>query len=50
MSIALPAHAKLNLDLAVLGRRTDGFHDVRTTLQAIDLHDLVTVALAPERP
>jgi 4-diphosphocytidyl-2-C-methyl-D-erythritol kinase len=48
LSIALPARAKLNLDLAVLGRRTDGFHDVRTTLQAIDLHDLVTVALAPE--
>jgi 4-diphosphocytidyl-2-C-methyl-D-erythritol kinase len=47
LSIALPARAKLNLDLAVLGRRTDGFHDVHTTLQAIDLHDLVTVAPAP---
>jgi 4-diphosphocytidyl-2-C-methyl-D-erythritol kinase len=46
LSIALPARAKLNLDLAVLGRRTDGFHDVRTTLQAIDLHDLVTLAPA----
>jgi 4-diphosphocytidyl-2-C-methyl-D-erythritol kinase len=46
LSIALPARAKLNLDLAVLGRREDGFHDVRTTLQAIDLHDLVTLALA----
>ena len=48
MSIALPARAKLNLDLAVLGRRTDGFHDVRTTLQAIDLHDLITFAPAQE--
>lgn len=48
MSIALPARAKLNLDLAILGRRTDGFHDVRTTLQAIDLHDLVTLTPAPE--
>jgi 4-diphosphocytidyl-2-C-methyl-D-erythritol kinase len=38
----MPARAKLNLDLAILGRRADGFHDVRTTLQAIDLHDLVT--------
>jgi 4-diphosphocytidyl-2-C-methyl-D-erythritol kinase len=43
VSIALPARAKLNLDLAVLGRRDDGFHDVRTTLQAIDLHDLITL-------
>src|SRR6202035_2522094 len=39
---------KLNLDLAVLGRRSDGYHDVRTTLQAVDLHDLITVATAPE--
>jgi 4-diphosphocytidyl-2-C-methyl-D-erythritol kinase len=46
LSIALPARAKLNLDLAVLGRRPDGYHDVRTTLQAIDLHDLITVAPA----
>lgn len=48
MTIALPARAKLNLDLAVLGRRDDGFHDVRTTLQAIDLHDLITLAPADE--
>ncbi|HEV2030161.1 MAG TPA: hypothetical protein VGS16_16785 [Candidatus Dormibacteraeota bacterium] len=43
MTIAVPARAKLNLDLAVLGRRDDGFHNVRTTLQAIDLHDLITL-------
>jgi 4-diphosphocytidyl-2-C-methyl-D-erythritol kinase len=42
LTVALPARAKLNLDLAVLRRRDDGFHDVRTTLQAIDLHDLIT--------
>ncbi|MDQ2943305.1 MAG: 4-(cytidine 5'-diphospho)-2-C-methyl-D-erythritol kinase, partial [Candidatus Dormibacteraeota bacterium] len=46
MTIALPARAKLNLDLAVLGRRDDGFHNVRTTLQAIDLHDLITLTPA----
>ena len=43
MTIALPARAKLNLDLAVLGRRDDGYHDIRTTMQAIDLHDLITL-------
>jgi 4-diphosphocytidyl-2-C-methyl-D-erythritol kinase len=43
LTIALPARAKLNLDLAVIRRRDDGFHDVRTTLQAIDLHDLITL-------
>lgn len=48
MTLALPARAKLNLDLAVLGRRTDGYHDIRTTLQAIDLHDLVIASHAQE--
>ena len=47
MTLALPARAKLNLDLEVLGRTDDGFHDVRTTLQAVDLHDLVVVSPAP---
>jgi 4-diphosphocytidyl-2-C-methyl-D-erythritol kinase len=46
LTIALPARAKLNLDLSVLGRRDDGYHDVRTTLQAIDLHDLITLTPA----
>jgi len=39
----LPAHAKLNLDLAVLGPRPDGYHEVRTRYQAISLHDLVLI-------
>ena len=46
MTIVLPARAKLNLDLVVLRRREDGYHDIRTTLQAIDLHDLVTLTPA----
>lgn len=44
----MPARAKLNFDLAILGRRADGFHDVRTTLQAIDLHDLITLTKAEQ--
>ena len=44
--IVLPARAKLNLDLEVLGRRADGYHDVRTTMQTIDLHDLLEVSPA----
>ena len=39
----VPARAKLNLDLKVVARRDDGFHDLRTTFQAIDLHDLVEI-------
>jgi 4-diphosphocytidyl-2-C-methyl-D-erythritol kinase len=43
LALALPARAKLNLDLEVLGRRPDGFHDIRTTFQAIELHDMLEV-------
>jgi 4-diphosphocytidyl-2-C-methyl-D-erythritol kinase len=35
----LQAFAKINLDLRVLGRRDDGYHEVRTTLQTIDWAD-----------
>jgi len=37
------AHAKLNLGLQVLGRRPDGYHELRTVLQSISLHDAVSV-------
>ena len=46
MILALPARAKLNLDLEVVGRREDGFHDIRTTIQEIELHDLIEVERA----
>jgi len=33
------SYAKINLALEVLGRRADGFHEIRTVLQTIDLAD-----------
>jgi 4-diphosphocytidyl-2-C-methyl-D-erythritol kinase len=40
------APAKVNLRLWVLGRREDGFHEIDTLFQAIDLADEVLVRLA----
>jgi 4-diphosphocytidyl-2-C-methyl-D-erythritol kinase len=40
--VVIRACAKINLELRVLGPRPDGFHDVRTTLQSIALHDILT--------
>lgn len=34
-----PAYAKINLGLAVLGKRKDGYHELRTVYQTISLRD-----------
>ena len=47
-SLRVRAPAKVNLFLRVLARREDGFHDVETLFQAIDLCDVVGVGLAGE--
>ena len=39
--VTIRAHAKINLDLRVLGTRPDGYHELRTVFQSIALHDLV---------
>ncbi|NCB52149.1 MAG: 4-(cytidine 5'-diphospho)-2-C-methyl-D-erythritol kinase [Clostridia bacterium] len=39
------AYAKLNLSLDVLGKRTDGFHDLRTVMQSVELCDDIYVEL-----
>ena len=41
------AHAKINLDLRVLGARADGFHELRTVFQSIALHDVIICTARP---
>ncbi len=40
--LVIKAYAKVNLALEVLGRRPDGYHEVRSLMQAIDLCDTLT--------
>lgn len=42
----LRAFAKINLDLRVLGKRDDGYHEVRTILQTIDWSDEISIERA----
>lgn len=46
-SVRLPAFAKVNLRLHVLGRRPDGYHELRTIFQAISLHDTLKLTITP---
>ena len=47
--LTLPAFAKINLGLRVLGKRPDGYHEIQTVLQTISLCDTLrfTVTDAP---
>jgi 4-diphosphocytidyl-2-C-methyl-D-erythritol kinase len=38
-NLILPAHAKINLGLRVLGKRPDGFHQILTVFQEVAFHD-----------
>lgn len=46
--VVLRAHAKVNLGLAVLARRGDGFHEVETLMVRLALHDDVVVRRVAE--
>jgi 4-diphosphocytidyl-2-C-methyl-D-erythritol kinase len=46
--LAVRAPAKINLHLQVLGRRPDGYHELRTLLQSVDLLDDLTAETAPD--
>ena len=47
--VRLRSLAKINLDLRVLHKRTDGFHELRTVFQTISLADTIEIEYQPAR-
>jgi 4-diphosphocytidyl-2-C-methyl-D-erythritol kinase len=45
MKLTLPSFAKINWTLEILGRRPDGYHEVRTLLQTVSVSDELTFEL-----
>ena len=43
MEVKVKAPAKINLSLDVLGRRPDGYHELSTVMQTVDLYDEITL-------
>ncbi len=41
--IVLESYAKINLSLDVLHKRADGYHELNTIMQQIDLKDMVVL-------
>jgi 4-diphosphocytidyl-2-C-methyl-D-erythritol kinase len=46
-SVRIRAFAKINLCLHVMGKRADGYHELRTIFQTISLHDTLDISITP---
>src|SRR5258705_6893068 len=47
-SLSVPSFAKINWSLEILGKRPDGYHELRTVLQTVSLHDDLHVEATKE--
>ena len=48
--LEVKAYAKLNLSLDVLGKRPDGYHDMRMVMQSVTLTDTLRLETGTGRP
>ncbi len=44
--VRIPAFAKINLRLDILGKRADGYHELRTIFQTLSLHDEIRLMIS----
>ena len=45
-----PAYAKLNLTLDVLGKREDGYHDLKSVMQTVSVRDDIEIDIGTGKP
>ena len=45
-----PAFAKINLTLDVLGKREDGYHDLKSVMQTISIRDDIEIDVGTDKP
>ena len=43
MTQSYKSHAKINLFLRIIGQRSDGYHNIQSIFQLIDLHDEISI-------
>ena len=44
-SVKVKCPAKINLTLEIVNRRNDGFHNIKSIMQTINLYDYITIKL-----
>ena len=49
MNVKVLAPAKINLGLEILGKRADGYHEIDTIMQSIDLCDEIDVKISNDK-
>ena len=45
-NINIKAYAKINLDLEILGKLDNGYHEIRSIFQAVDIFDTISISKA----
>ena len=48
MHVTVKAFGKINIFLDVVGKREDGYHEVKMIMQSVRLHDVIEIARADE--
>lgn len=46
--ITLKANAKINLGLDIIGRRENGYHDIKTLMHSVDLYDVLDFVISDD--